>query len=131
MLPPAFPRSAQARFGERLATAIARVGISNSPTVFAKEFNLRSPSANITTHGARKWLEGEAIPTQERLQALADWLGVPATWLRFGDVEDTPVAIPDSDGIIADYMLLSKEGQALVRSFVDILLRAESGRLKF
>lgn len=29
---------------------------------------------------------GESVPTQERLLVLVAWLGVTASWLRFGDV---------------------------------------------
>jgi len=36
-------------------------------------------------HAARKWLQGESIPTQEKLRALPTWLDVPADWLRFGN----------------------------------------------
>jgi hypothetical protein len=28
---------------------------------------------------------GEAIPTQDRIQVLAEWLNVSASWLRFGE----------------------------------------------
>ena len=28
---------------------------------------------------------GEAIPTQDRLQVLADWLSVSPSWLRYGE----------------------------------------------
>ena len=37
----------------------------------------------ITVHAARKWLVGDAIPTQDKMRALAQWLAVPADWLRF------------------------------------------------
>lgn len=33
----------------------------------------------------RRWLQGEVIPTQDRLQVLAEWLDVDAHWLRFGE----------------------------------------------
>src|SRR5690606_21037889 len=40
-----------------------------------------------------KWLVGEAIPTQEKIRALATWLGVSAEWLRFGTGTE-----PETDG---------------------------------
>ena len=49
-----------------------------------RKFNVRFAGRPVTVHAARKWLVGEAIPTQEKLRTLADWLGVPADWLRFG-----------------------------------------------
>ncbi len=59
----------------------------NSPTQLAREFNLRFSGHPVTVHAARKWLQGESIPTQEKLRALASWLDVPADWLRFGNVD--------------------------------------------
>src|SRR5262245_32214295 len=56
----------------------------DSPTQLAREFNLRFGGRPISVHAARKWLVGEAIPTQEKLRALAQWFGVSTEWLRFG-----------------------------------------------
>jgi hypothetical protein len=59
----------------------------DSPTQLAREFNIRFDGTSITVHAARKWIVGEAIPTQEKLRALAQWLSVSAEWLRFGGNE--------------------------------------------
>ena len=49
-------------------------------------FHVKNPrTTNCRKHAARKWLQGESIPTQEKLRALAGWLDVPADWLRFGN----------------------------------------------
>lgn len=32
----------------------------------------------------RRWLNGDALPAQDKLRVLAEWLGVGAEWLRFG-----------------------------------------------
>src|SRR3569623_3023484 len=75
-------------FSERLQQALRNTDYSpDSPTQLAREFNVRFSGRPITVHAARKWLVGEAIPTQEKLRALAQWLGVPAEWLRFGGTE--------------------------------------------
>src|SRR3954451_8373270 len=72
-------------FSERLQMALRNAEYSpDSPTQLAREFNIRFDGRPITVHAARKWLVGEAIPTQEKLRTLAQWLGVPAEWLRFG-----------------------------------------------
>src|SRR4051794_21105690 len=72
-------------FSERLQQALRNADYSmDSPTQLAREFNIRFEGRPITVHAARKWLVGEAIPTQEKLRTLAHWLGVPAEWLRFG-----------------------------------------------
>lgn len=75
----------QVQFSERLIWALEIAGIPPSPTTVQREYNARSGKPPITSHAARKWLKGEAIPTQDRIQILADWLNVTASWLRFGE----------------------------------------------
>src|SRR6476619_4237714 len=75
-------------FSGRLQLALRNADYSpDSPTPLAREFNIRFAGRPITVHAARQWLVGEAIPTQEKLRTLAQWLGVPAEWLRFGGAE--------------------------------------------
>jgi hypothetical protein len=72
-------------FSERLQQALRNAEYApDSPTQVAREFNLRFPGRPVTVHATRKWLVGEAIPTQEKLRTLAQWLGVSNEWLRFG-----------------------------------------------
>ncbi|WP_310451847.1 hypothetical protein [Sulfuritalea sp.] len=76
-------------FSRRLMEALARVGDDgSSPTRLAREFNRRYPGAPVTLHASRKWLNGEALPAQDKLRVLAEWLGVTPEWLRFGDSGD-------------------------------------------
>ena len=119
-------------FSDRLKGALAASGYSTSPTAVAAEFNRRAEGAAVTVHGARKWLMGEAIPTQARIQILADWLNVRAAWLRYGDADNTDFPVPprstvDIDAaelrILKDLRLLSESGRALARDLVDSLLR--------
>ena len=77
----------RASFSQRLTSSLEVVGIPPSATILQREYNRRSDQAPITTHAARKWLMGEAIPTQDRIQVLARWLDVSPSWLRFGDDE--------------------------------------------
>ena len=62
-------------------------GLQGREAEAQREFNVRFAGNPVTVHAARKWLQGESIPTQEKLRALASWLDVPADWLRFGSVE--------------------------------------------
>lgn len=72
-------------FSRRLKEALARVGDDgSSPTRLAREFNRRYPGTPVTLHASRKWLNGEALPAQDKLRVLAEWLGVTPEWLRFG-----------------------------------------------
>ena len=77
----------QALFSKRLIWALEVLGVRPSPTIVQREYNSRSNQPPVTTHAARKWLMGEAIPTQDRIQVLAEWLNVSASWLRFGEDE--------------------------------------------
>jgi transcriptional regulator with XRE-family HTH domain len=43
-------------------------------------------STRATGAAQSRWLRGEAIPSQEKLQVLADWLKVEPQVLRFGEV---------------------------------------------
>ncbi len=58
--------------------------IAVSPTAVQLKFNALSGDAPISVYAVRKWIVGEAIPTQERVRVLAAWLGVSPNWLRFG-----------------------------------------------
>jgi transcriptional regulator with XRE-family HTH domain len=80
-------RKQQALFSKRLIWALEVLGITPSPTILQREYNSISNQPAITIHAARKWLMGEAIPTQGRIQILAEWLNVSPSWLRFGEQE--------------------------------------------
>ena len=75
----------KAEFAQRLKTAMERAGYPVRPVVLEREFNTRYWGRSVTLQGVRRWLRGEAIPSQDKLQVLADWLGVEPEVLRFGD----------------------------------------------
>jgi ATP/maltotriose-dependent transcriptional regulator MalT len=72
-------------FAQRLNAALAAADVPASATVVQREFNIRNPQQPVTIHAARKWITGESIPSQQRLQILSAWLKVKPNWLRFGD----------------------------------------------
>ncbi len=120
-------------FSERLQQALKNAHYSpDSPTRLAREFNIRFEGRPITVHAARKWLVGEAIPTQEKLRMIAQWLGVPADWLRFGGPEshgeptDTGAAARFESAdvkLIADLQRLDEHHRQLAREFIRMLVR--------
>ena len=75
------------QFSERLAAALVARGMPVSATVLQRAFNAQNPQLAISVHAARKWLMGEAIPTQARLREVAAVLAASPTWLRFGEDE--------------------------------------------
>ena len=107
----------------------------DSPTELARDFNIRFSGRPITVHAARKWLVGEAIPTQDKMRTLAAWLGVPVEWLRFGGDEQRPEAQPPAENfrsddlkLVADLRLLNDHDRQIVRELVRILVRSHRQR---
>ncbi|WP_081786219.1 transcriptional regulator [Halomonas sp. BC04] len=72
-------------FAERLAAAMRAAGYEPRPAVLEREFNLRYWGKPVTLQGVRRWLCGETLPKQEKLQVLAEWLGVEPQALRYGE----------------------------------------------
>ncbi len=72
-------------FAERLAAAMRAAGYEPRPAVLEREFNLRYWGKPVTLQGVRRWLCGETLPKQEKLQVLAEWLGVEPQTLRYGE----------------------------------------------
>ena len=121
-------------FSVRLQQALKNAHYSpDSPTRLAREFNIRFDGRPITVHAARKWLVGEAIPTQEKLRMIAQWLGVPAEWLRFGGAESAAPNGEPLNGVsrfesadvklIADLQRLDEHHRQIAREFIRMLVR--------
>jgi len=72
-------------FAKRLTDAMTQAGYPLRPVVLEREFNTRYWGRSVTMQAVRRWLRGEAIPSQEKLQVLADWLKVEPQVLRFGE----------------------------------------------
>lgn len=127
-------------FSGRLQQALRNADYSpDSPTQLAREFNIRFAGRPVTVHAARKWLVGEAIPTQEKLRTLADWLGVPAEWLRFGGDQRTEdrrggEASPSSRfetadvKLIAELQSLDEQYRVIAREIIRMLVRISRQR---
>jgi hypothetical protein len=122
------------QFSLRLQQALRNAHHSpDSPTELARDFNIRFAGSPITVHAARKWLVGEAIPTQDKMRTLAEWLHVPIDWLRFGGDEVGVIASTSGPAfksaelkLISDLQLLDEHHQMIVREFIRILLHANS-----
>lgn len=73
-------------FSARLLHALSRAGYTDSPTKLCRAYNSKTMGIShpLTIHACRKWIIGEAIPTQEKIKVLSDFLNVDPSWLRFG-----------------------------------------------
>jgi hypothetical protein len=117
-------------FRDRLLNVLRRADVPVRASTVAHEFNLRADGATVTMHAVRKWLAGDAIPTHERLLILGDWLGVHASWLLYGDAENSDYALgrPASSLTSQDLMLvrdfnrLDTEGQRILREILNVLM---------
>lgn len=72
-------------FAARLRQAMELAGYAARPAVLEREFNTRYWGRSVTLQAVRRWLRGEAIPSQDKLQVLAEWLQIEPQVLRFGD----------------------------------------------
>ncbi|MDO9485025.1 MAG: transcriptional regulator [Actinomycetota bacterium] len=74
-----------AEFADRLKRALKRGPKSiETSTELAHHFNLRHKNDPITVQAAHKWMQGKGKPTQDKIDTLAEWLGVSAHWLKNG-----------------------------------------------
>lgn len=72
-------------FAERLRQAMLAAGYPDRPAVLEREFNSRYWGRSVTFQAVSRWLRGQSIPSQEKLQVLAEWLEVEPQALRYGD----------------------------------------------
>ena len=77
--------SEKIEFSKRLRQAMQDAGYAISPTVLEREFNLRWWGNSISTQAAWSWLNSRAIPAQDKMQTLAEWLKIEPEVLRFGE----------------------------------------------
>ncbi len=77
--------SEKAEFGIRLCRAMEEQGVPLRPSVLEREFNRRYWGQSVSLQAVRRWMRGEAIPSQDKLQVLAEWLKVEPQILRFGE----------------------------------------------
>ncbi len=71
-------------FCNRLKEAVISAGYPYRPIVIEREFNTRYWGRPISVQAVRRWMNGEAIPSQDKLQVIAEWLQIEPHVLRFG-----------------------------------------------
>ena len=122
-------------FSQRLLAALKRAGARKiSPTKLAIDFNTHHQGKPITTQAAHKWLNGTAIPAQDKIRTLAEWLNTSPEWLRYGDAEkktkdsqrqNVPPHLALEELMLADFRKLNEANQTVARELVSTLLRLE------
>ena len=125
-------------FSRRLREALKRAqGEARGPAAIAREFNLRYEGTPVTAQAVHKWITGKALPSQDKLRALALWLEVSPQWLRFGDPDTGPGRAArqepagyriDPDWVAKKYDGLSDSHKRIIVELVIALARLEGRR---
>jgi hypothetical protein len=126
----------KAEFSARLMRAMADAGYPVRPIVLEREFNLRYWGRPISVQAVCRWLKGEAIPAQDKLQVLADWLKVEPQVLRFGGQPaasiqqrrkrwEDAVAGPERE-VLEAFVGLPAEQKKVVRAVILAMVKANS-----
>ncbi len=116
-------------FSRRLREALQKGGVgADSPTQLARDFNDHYRGKRVTQQAVRKRLNGEAIPSHDKILALAGWLEVGAEWLEYGKsgasepaVHQTTPAYRDvlsDDELLKRYRRLSLRQQRAVGDII-------------
>lgn len=130
---------AREEFSRRLRKALQDKGFGvESPTRLAEDFNDNYPGRRVTQQAVRKWLNGEAVPSLDKIKALAEWLEVRPQWLHYGEEGGTghsaqqPVApyrnvLPDQE-LIRRYRKLNSRQQQAVAEIITALAAKDRRR---
>jgi transcriptional regulator with XRE-family HTH domain len=119
-------------FSARLSAEIARKKNLKGATQLAREFNKVYRGESVSPQTVHKWLSGRTIPTNDKLQTLADWLGVDVHWLHYGPPpaarpkplapgEKYPPPTPEEIQFVSKVRELAPGDRNLVEDFVDRL----------
>ncbi len=116
-------------FSERMIFCLMEAGIKGgSPTQVQRAFNRNYGGDPITVHAARKWVVGEAIPTQDKLRVLAQIARTSPEYLRFGTgdtkVKETAESLPaDELWFLASVRKLTNNQKDMLAEFLQMLSR--------
>ena len=125
-------------FSKRLRDSLKRIqGPAGGPAAVAREFNLRYDGTPVSVQAVRKWVSGEALPSQDKVRALALWLDVSPHWLRYGESDsaggrtlrqETGTYRADAGWISRQYEALNDAHKKMISELVVALLRLENKR---
>ncbi len=123
-------------FAVRLQQAVQDQFQSSSPTLLAREFNLRWRGAPVTVAAVRKWMSGGSLPTLDKLNLLATMLNVSGDWLRWGVGKQHLVQEPfalyaGEDQVISflqDFSLLTEGNQSLLLGILHLMLSQQQAQ---
>ena len=117
----------KADLAARLRNALTAAGIDQSAVVIEKRFNARYNGPPVTAQAVSMWLNGRAIPRQDKMRVLAAIVGLNPHELqyggrRLGEGRGTWDALHVQDRVMVDaYLNLPAAQRKLVRDLVTVL----------
>ena len=115
----------KALFSQRLRVALEAASYGTfKVSEIEREFNLRYVSGSVTPQAIYKWLNGQSIPSFDKIQVLADWLNVSAEWLKTGASTTTLNApsLIEKQGL-ESFLQLNNEHKYLILNLMQALLK--------
>ena len=118
-------------FAKRLAEAMQAQGYKPRPGVLLKLFNSHYNGRSVAFSTASKWLRGEMLPEQDKLEVLASLLDVEPQVLRFGSPPgrladsrlDWKAMSPEDAATCLSYLALPPKRRQLIGELVKALVR--------
>ncbi|GAB3389682.1 hypothetical protein [Lysobacter fragariae] len=119
----------KAEFSARLRAALKDAHIEASAAVIEKRFNARYDGPSVTAQAISGWLNGKAMPRQDKIRVLAAIVGVDPHVLQYGGKHrvgeartDWAEAMGPQDRAMVDaFLSLSSAQRKLVRDMVAAL----------
>lgn len=115
----------KALFSQRLRVALEAASYGTfKVSEIEREFNLRYVSGSVTPQAIYKWLNGQSIPSFDKIQVLADWLNVSAEWLKTGASNTTLNAqsLIEKQGL-ESFLQLNNEHKYLILNLMQALIK--------
>ena len=108
----------KAGFATRLRNALVAAGIEQSAAVVEKRFNARYNGQPVTAQAVSMWLNGRAIPRQDKIRVLAAIVGLNPHELQYGGWD----ALHAHDRAMIDaYLNLPSAHRQRVRDLIVVL----------
>lgn len=118
----------RAEFAVRLRAALKAAGIDASAAVLERRFNSRYAGAPVTAQAISGWLNGKAIPRQDKIRVLAAMVGMDPSELQYGGKPRVGEGRPAWEAMTAPeramvdaYLSLPTSQRKLVRELVAAL----------
>lgn len=118
----------KAEFAARLRAALKDARIEVSAAVLEKRFNSRYGGAPVTAQAISGWLNGKAIPRQDKIRVLAAIVGMDPQELQYGGKSRVGEGRPTWEAMTAPeramvdaYLSLPTSQRKLVRDLVAAL----------